>query len=363
MSIRRNSGLLGLFIAVLVTVLLPVGAGAATVVNGGFESGSLQGWHVHQATQFGNWFAYEGTETPIGASRKKQTHVEPVQAPPQGRYAAITDEANPDTLILYQDVTLEAARSHQLSLLAYYDSYRQLAVPKPDTLSVDEGVLTALNGEVQPNQQFRIDVMKPEAPLESLDPADILRTVFATRSNAPLKMLPTRLTADLSPFAGQVVRLRIAIAATEEVFNAGVDSISISSTAPGQSASRGSRNAPELFSFGRLRANRGDGVATLRVRVSGPGLLRATGTPVSLGVARGSTRGGLSRPIEPITVPVASARTVTIHLRPTPRSRAALRRGRKLRVKVVVAFIPTGGSPEATTVPVVFKLHARRRQH
>jgi hypothetical protein len=364
MNLRRKSGCAALIAAVL--LVAPAAAGAATVINGNFESGTLQGWQVSQATSLGDWFAYQGTETPLGAKRKKQkdvqVQVEPVQAPPQGAFAAVTDELQSDTLILYQDVALEAGRSHQLSLLAYYDSYKPLAVPKPDTLSVNDEALTALNGEVQPNQQFRIDVMKPEAPLESVDPADILRTVFATKSNAPQKMTPTRLTANLSAFAGQTVRLRIANAATEEVFNAGVDAVSISTSAPGQSASHGSKHGPVLFSFGKIKAYRHRGVATLRVRVSGPGLLRAKGAPVSAGAPRASTSGMLRKPIEPVTVPVAAAKTVTIHLRPTPTARAVLRQGHRLRVKVGVTFMPTSGSPEAASVPVVFRLESRRSQ-
>jgi hypothetical protein len=360
MDMRRINGWAALFVVALFGALAPAAAEAATVVNGDFESGTLRGWQVQQATQFGNWFAYKGTETPFGASRKKQIQVDPVQAPPQGTYAAVTDEANPDTLILYQDVTLEAGRSHQLSLLAYYDSYEPLATPTPDTLSVADEALTRVNGEVQPNQQFRIDVMKPEAPLESINPEDILRTVFATKSNALQRMTPTRLTANLSAFAGQTVRLRIANAVTEEIFNAGVDAVSISTGAPDQSTSQGSKHGPLLFSFDRLKLNRGNGLATLRVRVSGPGLLRAKGAPVSLGVARASTSGKFNKPIEPITVPVAMAKTVTIHLRPTPLVRALLRQGRKLRVRVVVTFMPTGGSPEAASMPVVFKLRSRQ---
>jgi hypothetical protein len=336
----------------LVLALVPNSAEAAKVVNGNFESGTLNGWQVHQTTEAGNWFAYAGTAAPIGS--KRPTPADPVQPPPQGAFAAVTDEANPDTLILYQDVALEAGFSHQLSLLAYYDSYSPLAVPTPDTLAVGEEALALPGGKLQRNQQFRIDVMKPEAPLESLNPADILRTVFVAKPGDPLRMTPTKLTANLSAFAGQTVRLRIAAAATEEVFNAGVDAVSIATTAPGQSGPQGSKHGPVLFSFDKLRAYRRKGIATLRVRVSGTGLLRAKGAPISAAEARTGTSGGLSKPIEPVTVPVARAKTVTIHLRPAPRARAVLRQGRKLRVKVVVTFMPTGGSPEAATVPVVF---------
>lgn len=361
MGWRPQIGRATLLVAVLVAMLAPGGAEAAKVVNGNFESGTLNGWHVQQATEAGDWFAYTGTAAPIGS--KRPNPADPVQAPPRGLYAATSDEANPDTLILYQDVALEAGFSHQLNLIAYYNSYDPLAVPTPNTLSVDAQALTALNGEVQPNQQFRIDVMKPEAPLESVDPADILSTVFATKRHGPQEMAPTKLTANLSSFAGQMVRLRIAVAATEEVFNAGVDAISISTTAPGETGSQGSKHGPALFSFEKIKAYRHKGIATLRIRVPGPGLLRAKGAPASPGAARMNLKVTLRKPIEPVTVPVASARTVTIHLRPTSRVRAILRQGHRLRVKVLVTFMPTAGSSEAAIVPVVFRLRNNRPRH
>lgn len=356
-------GRVAFLIAVLVAMLAPRSAAAADVVNGNFESGTLRGWQVTQGTGAGNWFAYAGTDAPIGSRRP--TPADPVQPPPQGSFAAIADQANPDTLILYQDVSLEAGFDHQLSLLAYYDSYSPIAIPSPDTLSVEDEALELPNGKVQKNQQFRVDVIRPEASLDSLDPADVLRPVFATRPatkpDDPPWMTPRKLTADLSAFAGQTVRIRIAAAVTEEVLNAGVDAVSISTTGRGQSGSRGSKRGPRLFGFGRLKTNRRNGTATLRVRVSGSGLLRAKGAPPPVGASRVIEAREPRKPIEPVTVPVALARTVTLHLRPTSRARAILRRERKLRVKVGVTYMPTGGSAEAASIPVVFKLAPRLR--
>lgn len=347
---RGGSGRLTLSLAVLLVLLAPSGATAATVVNGDFESGTLTGWHVRQPIYAGNWFAYKGTNAPIG----NQRGAAPVQAPPQGVYAAISDEANPDSLILYQDVALEAGYSHRLSLLAYYNSYEPIAVPAPDTLSVDDEVLGG-----QSNQQYRIDVIRPGAPIGSLDPTDILRTLFRTKPGDPVKLAPTTMTADLSQFAGQTVRLRIANAVHEEVFNAGVDAVSISSTASGQSPPPGSKHGPSLFSFGRLKANRHNGTATLRVRVSGPGLLTAKGVPLKARTARASKARKRRTPIKPATIRVASARTVTLRLRPTPYAREILRQEHKLRIKVAVTFKPAGGSAETATKPVVLELAPR----
>ncbi len=350
MRSRLQIGRAALLLVALAALLAPGGAEAAKVVNGNFESGTLAGWHVQRATGAGDWFAHAGTKAPIG--QRRPNPADPVQPAPEGDFAAIADQANPDSLILYQDVALEAGRGHQLSLLAYYDSYSPIAVPNPDTLSVAEEALRLPNGKLRPNQQFRIDVIRPEAPLESLDPADLLRTVFATKLGDKLRMTPRKLTANLSGFAGQTVRIRIAVAATEEVLNAGVDAVSIASSA-GQTGSGRGGGKPVLFSFGRLAAKRGKGTATLRVRVSGPGLLRATGSRPRGGLAGSSGPGKL---IESTTVPIAQAKTVTVHLRPTPAARSVLRRRQRLRVPVAVTFLPVGASAETAVLPVVLRL-------
>lgn len=355
---RGDSRRLGLSMAAFLVVLLaPGGASAATVVNGDFESGTLNGWQVRRATTSANWFAYKGTDAPIG---HKRAGADPVQSPPQGDFAAITDEAIPDTLILYQDVDLEAGQSHRLSLLAYYDSYEPIAIPAPDTLSIDDGVLGG-----QSNQQYRIDVMRPSAPIESLDPADILRTLFRTTKGDPVRLSPTRMTADLSPFAGQAVRIRIANAVHDEVFNAGVDAVSISSTGSGRSpGGRGSGpNGPNRLGFGKVKVNRRNGTATLPVRVPGPGLVTAKGQSIRppVPVARESRARGRRKAIEPATVKARAAGTVTIRLKPTPPARAILRQEHKLRVKVTVTYKPANAPAERASLPVVFKLQARGR--
>ncbi len=361
MGLRPEIGRTVLLAAVLVGLLAPGSADAANVVNGNFESGTLNGWSVYQANPFGDWFAYRGTETPIGASRKEQSlgRDMPVQPPPQGSYAAVTDEIDPDTLILYQDVSLEPGFDYQLNLTAYYDSYKPIAIPTPDTLSIAAEALQLPNGKFQENQQFRIDVMRPDAPLESLNPADILRTVLATKPGDRPTMAPRNLTANLSAFAGQTVRLRIANTVTEEVFNAGIDAVSIASGPPGNFSSK---QGPVGFRFGKPKVNRRSGIVTLRVSVVGSGLLRAAKAPGLAPAIRGrpSSAGKAGGSIEPVTVPVATARTVTLHLRPTPAARAALRRKHKLRVRVQLTYMPTSGLTETASMPVVFRL-ARRQ--
>ena len=60
-----------------------------------------------------------------------------VIAPPQGNFAAISDEDGPGTHILYQDIALEPGMTHSLSMLVYYQSEEPITVPSPDSLSAD----------------------------------------------------------------------------------------------------------------------------------------------------------------------------------------------------------------------------------
>jgi hypothetical protein len=331
---------------------------AATVVNGDFERGDLSGWQVHRATESGNWFAYANstdpitntivTTDPIATKRGRKFP----QFPPQGKFAATSDEVSPDTMILSQEIALAPGLDHRLSLLVYYDSEVPVAVPAPDTLSVDPAALSGAN------QQFRIDVVKPGASLESLDPADVLRTVFRTLPGGPQSLQPQWVTADLSPFAGQTVSLRIANAVHEELFTAGVDAVAVDSTRPGQAP-------PPLgssrFSFGKVTLNRKNGSATLSVNVPGPGRLTVKGEAAGA-KAKASKTGKPPSPLKPASVTVAKAGTVTIPLRPTPAARKTLKAKHKLRVKVVVTFDPAGGSPRTGTVPVVLELQAPRQR-
>jgi hypothetical protein len=347
--------LLALSVAVLVWVALamPAAGSAATVVNGDFESGDLQGWQAHRATEAGNWFAYSETHDPIADKRGGQ----PIQEPPQGTYAAIADEIDPETLVLSQEVALAPGLEHRLSLLAYYDSFKPLAVPSPDTLSVSSEVLGG-----QANQQFRIDVMRPGSPIESIDPADILQTVFRTQSGDPQSMQPTRLAANLTPFAGQTVRLRIAVAAHEEWLAAGIDAVSIESAPPGQlkpggkggSGGGGSKGGGSgggnstALGFGKLKLNARNGTAVLPVRVPAAGKLTAK----------------TKKRIKQASATAKGPATLKLHLIPTAAALAILREKHKLRVQLAVGFQPKAGAREATTVPVTLKLeapkHARR---
>jgi hypothetical protein len=321
------------------------GAGfAATVVNGNFESGNLSGWSVYRATTFGNWFAYKGASDPILEARSVpgKPPTQPIQAVPQGDYAAIADQLSSDTVILSQNVVLEPGTTHFLSMLAFYTSYAPIAVPALDTLAVEGAQLGG-----QANQQFRIDVIKPGAPLESLQPTDILATVFRTQGGAGEKMAPIQRTVDLSALAGQTVRLRIAVAATEEILAAGVDSVAIGPKPP-PPIDRSDLN-PRRFRLGKATANRKNGTVTLSVEVPGPGVLAAASTTKAKKVPK---------PVKRTQLKARGAGTLKLRLKPSSAGFAILRKMGRLRARVAVSF-KEGGQTTTATKALVFKLAAR----
>jgi hypothetical protein len=353
-------------VVVLLVVLVPGRAAAATVVNGDFESGTLSGWQAHSANEAGNWFAYRGTTAPFAHSLTRQ----PLQQPPQGTFAAISEEADPDTLTLSQEVAVPAGTSSQLSLLAYYNSYDPIAVPTPDTLSVSE---EALGG--QHNQQFRIDVMRAGAPLESLEPSDVLLNVFQTAPGAPQVMKPTKLTADLTPFAGQTVMVRITVAANEEVFNAGIDEVQVTSPGAGGSSgpggargpggsrgsggSAGGKGAAGRLTLGKAKVDPRNGTVALPVRVPAAGVLRARGATLP---GKGKSRHG-GPAVRATGAPATRAGTVVLHLAPTGRAWATLKHQGLLRTRVTVTYAPDGGGERLIGAKkIVLRLTPRGRQ-
>ena len=295
-------------------------AGATTVVNGDFESGNLSGWNVqNEGEAFGNWFAYSGTTNPISLAP-------PIPAPPQGNFAAITSQEGPGVHILYQDVALEPGFSHVLSLIAYYQS--EASIESPETLSF----------EAVANQQYRIDVIKPTAPLTTLAPEDIHATQLHTETGDAQVMGPKTLTADLTPFGGQTVRLRFVEVDNEGPFNAGIDAVSITGPPPAPPA------PSNVFTFGKLKLNKKKGTATLKVNVPGPGTL------VSVDVKKKGKR------VKKATATATAAGVATLKLKPTGSGKKTLKEKGKLPFKLSVTFTPTGGTAASQTFSGKLKL-------
>ena len=117
--------------------------------------------------------------------------------PPEGRYAAVTDMTAPGARILYRDVKLDGRQN--LTFTLSYTSTGPLA--SPDSLEFDG---------CEPNQQFRVDLLDPRAPIGSTADKDVLATIFRTTADDPLTVAPRTVAFDLSAWAGERVRIRFA---------------------------------------------------------------------------------------------------------------------------------------------------------
>jgi hypothetical protein len=215
---------------------------AATTENGGFETGSFIGWTVfNQDGSFGNWYVYSGTASPENGFT--------IAAPPEGTYAATTDQIGPGSHILYQDVALEAGFHHTLSFVVYYDNQAgEFATP------------SSLDFTVFPNQQYRVDVLNPSAPVTSVVPGEVLATVFQTKVGDPPILAPTPVTVDLSNFAGTIVRVRFAEVDNLFFFAASVDNVALTST-PAFPTTTEQCKKGGWQDFGLLFKNQGDCVS------------------------------------------------------------------------------------------------------
>lgn len=173
--------------------------------NGDFELGNLSGWGRYYAGYTEGWSAYMGKVSPQSGHK--------IKAPPQGKWAATSDQTGWSVQILYQDITLNG--NYELNFTLYFKNWAY-AFYSPQSLSYD----------VLPNQQYRVDIVRPSAPL--LDVKDVLANVFQTNPGDNWKMSPTSFNVDLSPWAGQTVRLRFAEVDNQLWFNASVDDVWLS---------------------------------------------------------------------------------------------------------------------------------------
>jgi hypothetical protein len=175
------------------------------IENGGFETGDFTGWTVVQELgSAGDWFVYSGTVTPVSSHT--------VLPPPDGTFAAVSDQGEPSSQVLFQDIVVPP-ESVTCSVVVYY-------------LNSAEGFVTApdLSYQTFPNQQARIDIMDPAA-----DPFDVgagvLLNIFQTNPGDPLSLGYTTLDFDLSQFAGTTVRFRAAEVDNEGYFNFSIDDV------------------------------------------------------------------------------------------------------------------------------------------
>jgi hypothetical protein len=155
----------------LASVLVGCRARPRTMVMDDFESGALTGWQAVGGGS-GGWFVYADGHKPPDPVQSDPNAPFDVPDPPQGRFAAVTDMNGPGTRILYRDLRLDGRFALQLSV--FYAGSGPFS--SPATLAYDSP---------EANQQFRIDLVRSSAPIDSVAKDDVLVNVFGTSPGDP----------------------------------------------------------------------------------------------------------------------------------------------------------------------------------
>ncbi len=213
-AVSRGRGVLLTAVTIVLALVLPAGAAAAdtnVVRNGGFEL-RLIGWSTSTTTPFpdtaAGWFATRSDTAPVSGL--------PLRPVPQGRLQAVADQTGPSSNVLYQDITVPTDNA-RLELALWYHNFAGVFFT-PRTLSAEPS---------RRNQQLRIDLIDPSAPLRSLARGDVLQTVFLTRPGDPALLPTTRIGADIQGLGGVTVRLRISEVDNQANFTVGVDAVRV----------------------------------------------------------------------------------------------------------------------------------------
>ena len=212
-SRSNRAWLCGLVILSTSPVPLPATRSAPqkAIVIDDFESGTLADWKMERSGA-GGWFVYTNGKTAPKPAESDPNVPFAVPDPPQGKFAAVTDMNGPGRRILYRDVKLDGR--YTLRLTVFYVNAGPLS--SPDTFEYDS------TGE---NQQYRIDILVPSAPVDSVAAAHVLANVFRTSPGDADRREPSAVTVDLSKWEGQTVRLRLAGVDNRGPLRAGVDDI------------------------------------------------------------------------------------------------------------------------------------------
>ncbi len=221
---RSISGIVRSLILVCLCASVSAAGAVELVTNGSFETNggagtnTFAGWTVSdQAGGSGSFYAQTGTTAP-------PLNPITVPAPPLGSFSAMTSQGSPGSHVIYQDITIPAGVTATFSAQVYVNN-AATAFATP----------ASLDYTVNPNQQARIDIVSTAAPLTDVG-AGVLLNIYQTSVGDPAVSGYTTVTADLTPFAGQTVRLRIAEVDNQSNFSLGVDGVSVMTAAAAAAA-------------------------------------------------------------------------------------------------------------------------------
>lgn len=210
---------------VAVVAVLAVGttsialAAPVNVPNGGFEEESFANWQRFDRGG-GGWEIY-------GTLRQGPLPVVP--PPPQGDFAALLTQGGPGVNILHRVLKLKRNAVNKMKFKLFYDNTaNRFFTPDHFRFGGGGGMVPVRRGQPpKPNQQLRVDLMKPNAKIKSLKDEDILATLLWTKRGDRLQRPYRTVKANMKKLDinAKRVRLRIAEVDNRGPFLVGVDAL------------------------------------------------------------------------------------------------------------------------------------------
>lgn len=187
------------------------------VAEGSFEKATLSanGWITAiQPGSSGSFLIYNSaaTTTPLSGF--------PILSPPPcALKAAISDETAPSSVLIYRDVFLPNLPSNYKYTLSFKVGAENHA---SDYISPQSLLLSV------PNQQARVDVIKPTSDPFTMISGDILLNAFNTPPGSPLVIPYNEVTVDLpSDLMNQIIRIRFAQVGNQYYFQLYADCVTL----------------------------------------------------------------------------------------------------------------------------------------
>ena len=192
-----------------VLLFAAVALAGSSLKNGGFETGGFTQWTTDRtAGSAGDWFVSEKRFTPLSGLSWK--------GPVEKEFAAVTDQTGPGANVLYRTVKV-GSKTSRISMILYYKNSASVFC-NPTGVILDETADLC-------DQMYTVDILREGADPFSIDPGDIVKTVFRTSPSSPSSMSPTKFSVTLSG-AGNVI-LRFGEVDNQDFFNASVDNVTV----------------------------------------------------------------------------------------------------------------------------------------
>jgi hypothetical protein len=192
-----------------VLLFAAVALAGSSFKNGGFETGDFTEWTTDTTPgSDGQWFVSNKRFTPINGFGWK--------GPVEKEFAAVTDQTGPGANVLYRTIKV-GSKTSRISMILYYKN-RAGVFCNPTGLLLDETADLC-------DQMYTVDILRDGANPFSIDPADIVKTVFRTGPSSPSSMSPTKFSVTLSG-VGNVI-LRFGEVDNQDNFNASVDNVTV----------------------------------------------------------------------------------------------------------------------------------------